>query len=403
MRHWLIISILFFIISCSNKPNQDFKILQKKLSHITDPADRQALTDRFLQKLSKKDYPVFENDSTVVLLYKGNAEKVEMIGDLNYWTNATPLTNIKNTDLHYLRLKIPPNSVPEYWFIINDHKTQIDSLNQYKIKNEFGYASQIVHHNNPFYLDKIEKNEEKMTRAYLVPIDNHKYVKIHVYFPPQYNDYDNYPLAIFLDGKKYIEMGEAPQIIDNLIHEGKIGEIIAVFAELGFNENKDELTTEYFQNIKVLLSNNILDFLNKRFSALNNTEDRLLVGKSVSGAINIFTALENPDKFGNVFTQSGYLSADNFFLKQFIDENYNTGINFYFQIGRYERNVSHMIIPPDETDFYAINHDFVKLMKERGFKVKIEDYAAGHTWGNWKKNLSDGLIYFFGKKADKPG
>ena len=354
-------------------------------------------------KLSKKDYPLFENDSTVVLLYQGNVEKVEMIGDLNYWTNATPLTNIPGTDLHFLRVNIPPNSVPEYWFIINENATQIDSLNQYKIKNEFGYTSQIVNHNNPFFMEKIKNSEENLTRPHLVAIGNHKYVKIHVYFPPQYNDYDYYPLAIFLDGKKYIELGGAPRIIETLINEDKIEKIIAVFVELGFKENNDDLSIDYFQNIKTLLSENILEYLNNRFSALNNPEDRLLVGKSVSGAINIFTALKNPDKFGNVFTQSGYLSADNFFLKQFVDENHNTEIHFYFQIGRYERNVSHMIIPPDETDFYAINHAFVRELKDKGFQVKIEDYTAGHSWGNWKKNLADGLIYFFGKKADKPG
>ena len=403
MKTYWVILFLFIFQACSFNSSDNFAVLQQKLARIDDPEDRQACVDRFMQKLSKKDYPIFENDSTVVLLYQGHARQVEMIGDVNYWTNPAAFTKIKNTDLHYLRIEIKKNSLLEYWLIINGEQTQIDSLNQYQIKNEFGLVSQIVNHNNPVYIKQLKSNSEKLYKTYLVPIQSHQYVKCHVYFPPRYNDYEYYPLAIFLDGKKYIDFGDAPTIIENLINAGKIEPIVAVFAELGFDESSDRSSFEYFDWQSHIIANQIIEFVENRFSVLNSPEDRLLIGKSAAASINILTALKNPDKFSNVFVQSGYLSADNFTLNNLVKQRYNKSINFYFQIGIYERNVSHMIIPPDETDFYQITKEFINLLRSEKYTVKLDEFVAGHSWGNWKAHLSEGLIYFFSKKASNPG
>ena len=264
------------------------------------------------------------------------------------------------------------------------------------MKNEFGYASQIVNHTNPFYLDQLKNKDKQLYKTYLVPLQNNQFVKIHIYFPSEYNDYDFFPLAIFLDGKKYIELGDAPIIIDNLIKAGKIEKTVAVFAEIGFEEDDDDPTTEMYSKLSNIITNNILTFVESRFNIANNPEKRVLIGKSISGGLNLITVFNNPDKFGNLFIQSGYLSADNFALKDYVVQNYKRNLNCYFQIGIYERNVSHMIIPPSETDFYQINKDFVELLDSKGYKVKLDEFVAGHTWGNWKNHLADGLIYFFG-------
>ena len=319
-----------------------------------------------------------------------------MIGDINYWTDPCEFSKISGTDLYYLRQKVQKNSLLEYWFIIDNEKIQIDSLNQYQIKNEFGYASQIVNHTNPFYLDQLKNKNEKLYKTYLVPLQNNQFVKIHIYFPSGYNDYDYFPLAIFLDGKKYIELGDAPIILENLIKSGRIEKTVAVFAEIGFEEDDSNPTIERFTEISNIITNNILEFVESRFNIENNPEKRVLIGKSISGGVNFLTAIENPRKFGNIFIQSGYLSAGNFALKKYVEQNYKKEINCYFQIGIYERNVSHMIIPPEETDFYQINKDFIELLKSKGYKVKLDEFVAGHTWGNWKNHLADGLIYFFG-------
>ncbi|MBN2280215.1 MAG: esterase family protein [Candidatus Marinimicrobia bacterium] len=396
MKHFLLILTFIRLISCTSQENPIFINFQNKLANISNEKDRQICTDRFLKKLSRKDYPIFENDSTIILLYKGNAEKVEMIGDVNYWTHPSAFTNLAATDLFFLRQKIQKNSLLEYWLIIDGTEIQIDSLNQYKVRNEFGYASQIVAHNNPFYLNQLKKADEKLYKSYLVPIQNNQYVKIHIYFPPDYNDYDHFPLILFLDGKKYIDLGDAPIIINNMISSGKIKKAVAVFAEIGFEENAEAPTIDKYGAISKIIIGPILEFVTSRFNIENNPENRLLVGKSISGGVGFLTVFENPNQFGNVFIQSGYFSADNFFLIQLIEQNYRKNINCYFQIGIYERNVSHMIIPPAETDFYQVNRKFVALLRAKGYPVVLNEYATGHTWGNWKNHLSEGLIYFLG-------
>lgn len=403
MQKYLIILLLILFASCDKKYNLDFQNFQTKIERISDSSTRQSYVDKFLKKISKKDYPIFENDSTVVLLYKGDVNKVDMIGDINFWTNPCRFNNIDGTNLFFLRMNIIKNSLLEYWLIIDNEKTQIDSLNSYKVKNEFGFASQIVNHTNPNYLHQLKKTDEKLYKTFLVPLENNKYVKFHIYFPPQYNDYDNYPLAIFLDGKKYIEFGNAPEIIEDLIVDDKINKIIAVFVEIGFDIDNLQNSIPKINDISKIISNNLLKYIENKFNVLNNPDDRLLIGKSFASSVNILTAIKNSDKFGNVFSQSGYLSAEKYMLNNLIQENTKQNIKFYFQIGIYERNVSHMIIPPSETDFYQINYDFVDILKSKNYNVKIDKYRAGHTWGNWKNNLSDGLIYFFKKNASNPG
>lgn len=400
MKNFLTILILF-LIGCSGGNNISFNNFEKSLENITDTTDRQCLADNFMKKLSQKDYPIFENDSTVVLLYQGSAEKVQMIGDLNYWTYPATFQKIDGTDLSFLRLNIRQNSLLEYWLIV-DGQTQIDSLNQYKVKNEFGFASQVVNHKKPMLRSQNHDSDDHLYKTYLVPRSNNKYLKIHIYLPPGYNDYENFPLILFLDGKNYIDYGETPAIIDDLIAKGKIQDIVAVFVEIGFDIESNQSVAAFFDETGNIISGEMMGYLENRFSIVNNPEDRVLVGKSITGGAAVLAVLENPNIFGNSFCQSGYLTAENRLLEKNLAQSRHSNTHFYFQIGIYERNVSHLIIPPDETDFYEETRAFVARMKKSRFSVKLEEFSAGHSWGNWKNHLSNGLVYFFGKEGNSP-
>lgn len=401
MKKTLLI-LLLFLLSCERNDLTIFQIFHQKVSDLSLIEDKQNCVNNFMKKLSKKDYPIFENDSTVVLLYKGEAKTVKMIGDLNYWTYPVEFDRVVGTDLHFLRLNINKSSMLEYWLII-DGETQLDSLNRYKVANEFGFASQIINHTSPEYFHSKDEKQRGLLKTYMVSRENNKYLKIHVYLPPKYNDYQSYPLAVLLDGKKYIELGEAPIIIDNLIRENKIEEIVAVFVELGFDIQGNGDIAKFYDNTSTILSNELLEFLENRFSVKNNPEERLLIGKSISGGAVVSTAINNLDKFGMVFCQSAYLSLDNAYLKNRILDILPTNIEFYFQIGVYERNVSHFIIPPGDTDFYQKNKLFADFLKDNKYSVTLDEFRAGHSWGNWKNHLAEGLLYYFSKNADIPG
>ena len=382
----------------------DFYNFQNKINLIYDTYDRQKCVDNFINKLSKKDYPIFENDSTIVLFYKGNVNKVEMIGDLNYWTHPTEFNNISSTDLYYIRINIVQNSVPEYWLII-DGITQIDSLNRYMLENEFGFASQIISHRNPVFRKNPGRDKKGLYHTYRLQLEEYEDITLQVYLPPGYNDYKSYPIIFFLDGKKYIEFGDAPSTINNLIKKDKIQEMIAVFIEYGFDIEKDANRNikEFYSEAQKVLSREILDFIENRFSISMEPEKRLLVGKSVSSGANILAAIKHSDKFGKILSQSGYLPNISFNDNVISEQKQSAKLNFLFQVGNYEKNVSHLVIPPSETDFFQANFDFVGLLRKKGYHASIIAYNAGHSWGNWKTHLKDGLIYFFAKKVDNPG
>ena len=87
-----------------NKPYQPqlFNTLLEACAQA-DAAHRSALVDTFAAEVRKFGAPLLESINTVLFLYRGAGERVDVIGDLNDWDQATPLVRVPGTDLFYLR------------------------------------------------------------------------------------------------------------------------------------------------------------------------------------------------------------------------------------------------------------------------------------------------------------
>lgn len=55
----------------ANKGNTIFMDFQRRIVTISDSAKRQKAADDFIKRVKTSTYPIFENDTTVVLLYQG--------------------------------------------------------------------------------------------------------------------------------------------------------------------------------------------------------------------------------------------------------------------------------------------------------------------------------------------
>ena len=83
----------------------------------TTDKEKESMVDDFISKVKQKGYPFFESDSNVVLLYRGDADSVYLIGDMTNWDYFQPLEKIKGTDLFYYKGKFETTARLEYWFI----------------------------------------------------------------------------------------------------------------------------------------------------------------------------------------------------------------------------------------------------------------------------------------------
>ncbi len=74
----------------------------------TADKEKESMVDDFISKVKQKGYPFFENDSNVVLLYKGDADSVYLIGDMTNWDYFQPMEYIKGTDLFSIKENLKP-------------------------------------------------------------------------------------------------------------------------------------------------------------------------------------------------------------------------------------------------------------------------------------------------------
>jgi len=128
--------------------------------------------------------------------------------------------------------------------------------------------------------------------------------RVWVYTPPGYAPADTCDLLVVLDGGLYLDDIALPQVLDSLIAAHAIARCVAAFiddttgapriAELG---NSSRFTR--------FLADDLLPWLHARWSVTGDPRRVTIAGSSAGGLAAGFAALERPELFGNVLSQSG--------------------------------------------------------------------------------------------------
>src|SRR5690606_4942596 len=155
--------------------------------------------------------------------------------------------------------------------------------------------------------------------------------------------------------------------------------------EYGMNDNYVKFFTE-----------ELIQFIEQKFSINSLPEKRLVVGDSYGGLISTYIAFSRADIFQNVYSQSGYLSFNDDRMIQLISDSQKKQIKLYVDIGTYEKNVGAAFLPATERNFIEANRRFKNILEKKEYDFIYREYCEGHTWGNWRRHLIDALKYFFG-------
>jgi enterochelin esterase-like enzyme len=141
-----------------------------------------------------------------------------------------------------------------------------------------------------------------------------------VYTPPGYSKKQKYPILYLLHGiggdeKEWLKGGTPQVILDNLYAEGKLQPMIVVMPNgramkddraVGNIFDKDKV--EAFATFEKDLLNDLIPFIEKKYSALTDREHRAIAGLSMGGGQSLNFGLGNLDKFAWV---GGFSSAPN--------------------------------------------------------------------------------------------
>ncbi len=141
-----------------------------------------------------------------------------------------------------------------------------------------------------------------------------------IYFPPDFKKNKKYPVLYLLHGiggdeTEWLRGAQPQQIFDNLYAEGKIEPMIVVMPN-GRAMKDDRAVGNIFDSVKVQafarfekdLLNDLIPFIEKKYSVYTDREHRAIAGLSMGGGQSLNFGIGNLDKFAWI---GGFSSAPN--------------------------------------------------------------------------------------------
>ncbi|WPC75796.1 alpha/beta hydrolase [Vibrio porteresiae] len=377
--------------------------------------DKQAIT-RFWQTVTQKGTPLIEplkeNRSLLTFLWRGADENNVGLLGAPYEGHAY-LTHLKGTDIWYksyvvsnttrLSYRLAPN-VPQLSSQqgIEQHRsiiatTQTDPLNRTSTYHEqvdpWGDASTVVLNQADLADETLPQTEVSVGHVKRHQLESPSLEQtrvIDLYHPAQDASLnENSPVLFLFDGSDYQDKIPVPTILDNLIAQGKIPPMRAVFIHHGsMNQRMKELPPN--QAFTQFVAKELVPWLCEQ-QICPAAQDRILAGSSFGGLAALSIAHDHPDLFGKVLSQSGsfwwgpnHQSLD--WLSQKIAQQPNPKIKIYLDAGVFETN------PPPRSILHA-NQRLYTLLQEKGYNVAFKTLPGGHDFFSWRAAFAHGLTH----------
>lgn len=436
----IILSLGFALLFISSVISQELPIPKSPFMMKVEKEIAEGKSDAvesFWTFLKSKETPLIEpldddkENSLVTFIWRGDAETKNVFLQSNYYTWILPrrqLVNIKNTDIWYKTAKVENDARFTYQFSVNDprlsfpdpydwFKIKVNYLNDPLNKNTFVYPKDADDPNDAktevslFEMPDSPKSsfkiaDEKVKKGKLEKLNfksetlaNER--RIWFYTPNGYSPDKKYPLVVFLDGVDYLNNIPTLTILDNLIAQGKIPPVVAIFVATPFGAGIRE--KEYYGNPQFVdfMMKELLPFVGSKLSITKKPSETTLVGLSAGGVAAGFVALKNPERFGNVVMQSpalwwgyDYYGEDGeWLIAQYLDAE-KKKIRFYIEIGKFEALPSTRKGRPNA--FHSVRH-FHDILKLKGYKYFYNEFSGAHEYVNWGESLPGALIKIIGK------
>ena len=353
--------------------------------------DRGAEVERFLQVLRAVGSPMIDGPAVTFVYYDTQARSVLVAGEFNQWSRGGDraiMERIDESGLFHYTLNLAEPVRLEYKFIV-DGEWKLDPLCPNSVDNGIGGR------NSYFVVGDFREPPE------LEPVDDipHGRVEefefasarlgnrraIYVYLPFAYDANPARLPALYVhDGGEYLSRARLPVVLDNLIHAGAVTPLVAVMVDPvdRMNEYKPNEGYAHF------VYSELLPHIDGRFRTQAKAQGRGVMGASLGGLISVHLALERPDLFSRIGSQSGafFYAGDGI-----LDLARSAAVeqSFYFDVGKYEQR------------FIPANLELVEALKARGCRCFYQELAGGHDWTSWRAHLKELLTFLWPAAAPR--
>ena len=229
---------------------------------IEDDAARSAALDEVIGTLQEAGAIPYASNDSVAFLYRGPAEHVSFAGDFNGWdAESVGAQRIGTSDLWIHEEFFPLDARLDYK-VVADGTWRLDPLNPRIQRSGFGDNSELrmpAYAPSPWVTPRKHVSPGSLTAGNLFSERLGFALDYQVYTPAGYDDLDTLPVMYVTDGHEYADnrLGAMVTVMDNLIHDGRLRPIIAVFIDMrvnGANERGDMLEVLYAATIAALSS-----------------------------------------------------------------------------------------------------------------------------------------------------
>ncbi len=360
------------------------------------PNQRQDLVNRYSAQLAGA--PITE-DIQAVFLWMGAANSVELIGDMNNWIpdEALPLVRLEGTDLWYLVSEFEPEARLDYRFMVDGTAWKLDPLNSetinsrsgpnsvltmpaYEVPTELLLAGQEIPHGGLTNLT-LDSESLNQTRTFFV------------YEPAGQLVGQKLPVIYINNGSDYLDLIEAPLILDNLIAQRIIPPLIAVFIP-SINLQEDYVLNDDYSSF---LADELSPFIQQTYDVATEPKATGIMGSALGGLAAVYTGISRPDVFGLVAGQSGLYETDGDLLFRQLESMRNGTANlepirFYLVAGSYETAVGG---DRETGNVLAANQRLAESLTLLDHELRYDEQPEGHSWGLWEGTLGKALAYLF--------
>jgi enterochelin esterase-like enzyme len=215
--------------------------------------------------------------------------------------------------------------------------------------------------------------------------------KLWVYTPPYYSDKEpgGYGLLVLFDGFSYLHWIPAPTILDNLIHAGKMPPVIAVLVD---NPPRTRISDLVYNAAFVeFLGKEVVPWIHGRWNVTRDPQKTIVGGYSAGGAAAAFVAMQRPDLFGKVLSQSGAFWQGHKDVKwEWLTAQYEASpklpLRFFLEAGLLED------VGKDGPTLLATNRHLVKTLKTKGYAVIYNEVGGTHEPVHWRGTFAVALM-----------
>ena len=206
-------------------------------------------------------------------------------------------------------------------------------------------------------------------------------------------------MVLVFDREPYLSVIPTPTLLDNLIADGKIQPVVAVFVSYLSQpaRMRDLVPNDNFQSF---IRTELVPWARSQRNLSRDPKKSAVAGSSLGGLTSLYTGLKSSDLIGNVVSQSaslwwaagkfpngdGPLSVDSNELTRLFALSPKLPLTIWMDVGLWERHVQ---VTP--------NRQMRNVLMAKGYPLTYQEFEGGHDYIVWRRTLAEGLVATLGK------